>query len=149
MPEFSQYNTENLSLIIKKIQLDFKQKASLSHEPNQKNILINYENLESFCYLGEFKIEKSKKFFQIYFRRNFICKEITDFLMYDISKIKEAEEIEFKLRSQFFANIAHEFKTPLNWIIGLIKLIDTNLSVGFNREELQATLKQIRICLIM
>jgi len=61
--------------------------------------------------------------------------------MYDISKIREAEEVEFKLRSNFFANIAHEFKTPLNSIVGLIKQI--NAANGMDANSLKSSLTQI------
>jgi len=112
--------------------------AELKHETeflDQKN---------SFSYLGEFFLQQEKKLnLQVFFRRNCLCKDTLDFLLYDISKIREAEEIEFKLRSQFFANIAHEFKTPLNSIIGLIKLMQNNAANGMDSKDLNASLAQI------
>ena len=54
----------------------------------------------------------------------------------DITKRKEIEEEKQKLeeaiqlesiRNEFFGNISHEFKTPLNIILGIVQLIDKNI----------------------
>ena len=75
----------------------------------------------TFSFLGDFFIEKDNKYFQVYFRMHSEYDHLMDFLVYDFTMIKEAEEIELNLKSQFFPKIAHEFKTPLNSIMGLIK----------------------------
>ena len=31
------------------------------------------------------------------------------------------------LRSDFIANVSHEFKTPLNIILGIVQLLDKNI----------------------
>ena len=61
-------------------------------------------------------------------------------------KYKEIKEIE-KAKSQFFANLSHEIKTPINIIYSCIKLLDINkkngeksLSDAYNKYE--HTLKQ-------
>ena len=43
--------------------------------------------------------------------------------MIELEKEIEAEN----LRNQFFANLSHEFKTPLNIILSLVQLFDKNI----------------------
>ena len=53
----------------------------------------------------------------------------------DISHRKEAE-LEFeRLRMEFFANLSHEFKTPLNLIFSSIQLIEYMIDKGENIEK--------------
>lgn len=97
------------------------------------NLLSLYERLKDLdsafsitekpYYLGEFSIEADKKIFQIYFRKNALFKDLVDFVISDITKIKEAEEKEYNIKSKLFAKIAHEFKTPMSSIICLINKI--------------------------
>ena len=64
----------------------------------------------------------------------------------DITKRKEIEEEKQKLeeaiqlesiRNEFFGNISHEFKTPLNIILGTVQLIDKNIdSDNITKENL-------------
>ena len=64
----------------------------------------------------------------------------------DITKRKEIEEEKQKLeeaiqlesiRNEFFGNISHEFKTPLNIILGIVQLIDKNIdSDNITKENL-------------
>jgi len=104
------------------------------------NIVEKYspiEKIDSFKYLGFFYSEEDNKSFSVYFRKHKEFENLIDFLIYDLTKIKEAEQMEFYLKSQFFAKIAHEFKTPLNSILFLVKKINTCLENNFsnmNRE---------------
>ena len=41
----------------------------------------------------------------------------------DITKIKEVEVREQKMRSTFFSSVAHELRTPLNSVIPILKMI--------------------------
>ena len=60
-----------------------------------------------------------------------------------ITKIKEAEFIENKLKGQFFSKIAHEFKTPINSILGLVKQFNFTFDSEFDFEKSKQILKQI------
>ena len=63
-----------------------------------------------------------------------------------IKKRKEVEEEKKKLeetiqlesiRNEFFGNISHEFKTPLNIILGIVQLIDKNIELdNISKENL-------------
>jgi len=68
-----------------------------------------------------------------------------DFLIYNITKIREAEKLESKLKSKFLGKIAHEFKTPINSILGLIKKILYNLDNNEENDisELPKDIKQV------
>lgn len=54
-----------------------------------------------------------------------------------------------KVRSNFFTNVTHEFRTPLTVILGLLEQLQKG---GMNREELQRVLKRSagkdRVCWI-
>lgn len=64
----------------------------------------------------------------------------------DITKRKEVEEEKQKLeeavqlesiRNEFFGNVSHEFKTPLNIILGIVQLIDRNIALdNISKEKL-------------
>lgn len=64
-------------------------------------------------------------------------KSVFAFTTRDITKEKEQEEQRKKLeetvhlesiKNEFFANMSHEFKTPLNIILGTMQLIDRNIN---------------------
>ena len=73
-------------------------------------------------------------------------KGISIFTGIDITKRKEIEAEKKKLeeaiqlesiRNEFFGNISHEFKTPLNIILGIVQLIDKNMALdNINKENL-------------
>lgn len=65
-------------------------------------------------------------------------KNVFIFTGIDITKRKEVEAEKKKLeeaihlesiRNEFFGNISHEFKTPLNIILGIVQLIDKNIAL--------------------
>ncbi|MCX7950670.1 MAG: PAS domain-containing sensor histidine kinase, partial [Clostridiales bacterium] len=64
------------------------------------------------------------------------AKDITDSkkLAESQLKIRELEEYE-NIRSEFFANISHEFRTPLNIILGSIQLMEFYLKNNFVHDE--------------
>ena len=73
-------------------------------------------------------------------------KNIFIFIGIDITKRKEVEEEKKKLeeaiqlesiRNEFLGNISHEFKTPLNIILGIVQLINKNIDLdNINKENL-------------
>lgn len=76
----------------------------------------------------------------------------------DISKEKEQEEARKvyeealqveKIKSEFFANMSHEFRTPLNIILATVQLLEkeirqghVSIEVDFNLEKCLSTVKQ-------
>lgn len=110
---------------------------------NKLNIVDNKN--EDFLYLGEFFIKQDSFYFQVYFRKNKEIKDLMDLFIYDMTSIKKAEEKEFKLKSQFFAKIAHEFKTPINSIISLINNLEYDNRVKlYNLDNILKSLSHIR-----
>ncbi len=97
-----------------------------------KNIskqLINNEkeSVNNFIHLGiyRFKNPEIKKYFDVYYRRISIedLDVIYDLLFYDISELINSKKIIYEeniIKQKVLAKIAHEFKTPINSIIGLI-----------------------------
>jgi len=76
-------------------------------------------------------------YFEVYIRT---CgNNIIDILFYDITEIKAAQTSLFKndLKQKILAKIAHEFKTPINSIIGLINEIKNIQLVQEKEEELK------------
>jgi PAS domain S-box-containing protein len=64
-------------------------------------------------------------------------RDITDRKISELAREKEAHELEV-LRTEFFANISHELKTPLNIIFGVIQLIKLeieDIEKPINREK--------------
>ncbi len=95
---------------------------------NNNKINISYEKLGEFFSKENSKDEK--KFYVVYYR---IMDSILDIIMNDISAVKLAEinRVESSVKHKIVAKIAHEFKTPLNSIIGLITQIKENLKSNF------------------
>ncbi len=46
----------------------------------------------------------------------------------EMKRLEEAIQLE-SIRNEFFGNISHEFKTPLNIILGIVQLIDKNIDL--------------------
>jgi signal transduction histidine kinase len=43
----------------------------------------------------------------------------------DITQLKQLQMMSYKVRSMFFASVAHEFRTPLNSIIPIARLLQS------------------------
>ncbi|TNV87211.1 hypothetical protein FGO68_gene9442 [Halteria grandinella] len=46
----------------------------------------------------------------------------------DITQLKQLQQMSYKVRSMFFASVAHEFRTPLNSIIPIAKLLHSAMT---------------------
>lgn len=62
----------------------------------------------------------------------------------DITTIKEAEREIERLRTEFFANLSHEFRTPLNLIFSSLQMLEFNLGNEKN-ENLRSFKNYIKI----
>ena len=92
---------------------------------------IKYLTIRFLCKDNTYKwIELSAKYVK--------DKNVFIFTGIDVTKRKEVEEEKKKLeetihlesiRNEFFGNISHEFKTPLNIILGIVQLIDKNIEL--------------------
>jgi len=111
----------------------------IKYNQNNKNNLFNIDilPLKKFICLGEFERTFDKNIYQVYFRKLQEYDNLIDFSIYNITKIKEAERLkaEDELKDQFFAKIAHEFKTPINSILGLISKIKCKLELFLLKEN--------------
>lgn len=133
------YNqTTNFSNVIKYLRgekiLDFNHQ---NKNINIENVLeMNKEKLNHMKFLGDFiiKFGNQEKYFLVYFRKK---EKNLDLLFYDITKIKISNNIsiENKIKHKILSKIAHEFKTPLNSILGLIKnLKEINYNKNINKD---------------
>ena len=101
------------------------------YDPNCITEKIKYLAIRFLCKDNSYKwIELSSRYVK--------DKNIFIFTGMDITKRKEVEEEKKKLeeaiqlesiRNEFFGNISHEFKTPLNIILGIVQLIDKNIAL--------------------
>ena len=88
-------------------------------------------------------IGKDKHYYKVIIRKHCIRdKIIIDLIIHDISKIKKYEIInaENNYKQKILSKISHEFKTPMNSIIGIIKEVDqyiTNPSTNIFHEKLK------------
>jgi len=136
-------------------------------------ILKNYEkyitseensDINNFIKLGifHFKNNETKKYFEVYFRYCNLYKNdkismldkndnfLYDLLFYDISELILSKKIIFEeniIKQKILAKIAHEFKTPINSIIGLIETIKENyLEDSSKNIEKKNSLENKRVC---
>lgn len=101
------------------------------YDPNYIVEEIKYLTIRFLCKDNSYKwIELSAKYVK--------DKNVFIFTGIDVTKRKEVEEEKKKLeetiqlesiRNEFFGNISHEFKTPLNIILGIVQLIDKNIEL--------------------
>ncbi|MCY6369170.1 PAS domain-containing sensor histidine kinase [Clostridium ganghwense] len=82
-----------------------------------------------------------------------LCKDITERKQAEELKkkieeerklLEEAKEYD-KLRTEFFANLSHEFKTPLNLIFSVIQLLEMKLEKGAITEQKDTIDKYLKI----
>lgn len=71
--DFEEYKSDNLLEILEKLRLNFK------------------ANNENFNLLGFFVLEVENKYLQVYFRKHLDFNDLIDFLIYDLTQLKEAE----------------------------------------------------------
>ncbi|WP_071120761.1 PAS domain S-box protein [Romboutsia timonensis] len=101
------------------------------YDPNYIVEEIKHLTIRFLCKDNSYKwIELSAKYVK--------DKNVFIFTGIDVTKRKEVEEEKKKLeetiqlesiRNEFFGNISHEFKTPLNIILGIVQLIDKNIEL--------------------
>lgn len=88
---------------------------------------------EQFVRIGVFHSKDQKKHYIVSYRVFKIknLKTIFDLIIHDITQLKaaEARETETKLKERLFSKIAHEFKTPLLTIIGMVGQLRDDLEV--------------------
>jgi hypothetical protein len=114
---------------------------SLSEKIEQTQNLENkFINLGKFCHKNS-----STKYFEIYYRKYLFNNNneiIDDILFYDVtnSVVAERKIEEFDLiKQKVYDKISHEFKTPINSILGLIENIKESV---INKDE-SSTLKYL------
>ena len=109
------------------------------YDPNYIVEEIKHLTIRFLCKDNSYKwIELSAKYVK--------DKNVFIFTGIDVTKRKEVEEEKKKLeetiqlesiRNEFFGNISHEFKTPLNIILGIVQLIDKNIELdNISKENL-------------
>ncbi len=101
---------------------------------NNFSIFNDIEKTSVFLGKYSFKTRNKIKYFMVYFSKTFTIKNI---LMIDCTELtnKDNNENENKLKNKILSKIGHEFKTPLNNIIGIIGIIsitDERLSKEMN-----------------
>jgi len=103
---------------------------------------FNHEKFES---LGEIYSEITNDYFEVFYK---IQENRTIIDLY-LNPISDSNYIEKKIENEnetnYFAKMAHEFKTPLNSIIGLIKNLQTTYSkfININFDNLKTSFSQI------
>jgi signal transduction histidine kinase/CheY-like chemotaxis protein len=108
-----------------KVSGDINADSMISQNPS---LLVNIEAIQNnseykndhFEILGHFNLDE-QKYFEVHFRKADKLDSVLALHIYDITNIKLAEKIktENEIKHECLAKIAHEFKTPINSILGL------------------------------
>ena len=122
------------------INLELYPKKSNPISVNSKIIIDNYEEKECIIIISK---DTSQ------FKDNKIdTEEKIKFMENKIKELNESLSIE-NMRNEFFANLSHEFKTPLNIILGTMQLINKNIenkninyNENFNLRKYNHVIKQ-------
>ena len=79
-------------------------------------------------------LEKDEKLNRLFFS----VSDITELKNIEKNLIKAKEEVELaaKAKSLFFSSMSHEFRTPLNWIIGLLNMLEQSDKLDTKHLEL-------------
>lgn len=147
---FEKNNKENYEAItgkfLKKLNITNNFETDKKLDNNDKYYIDSHEiNLDNkntkdgdFQLVGEFnlKLNTDNRSYILYYKIN---KELLELLIIDVSfaKYKKNIEIESKIKHKILSKIAHEFKTPINNILGLINSLKlTNKKNYMNNKEL-------------
>lgn len=128
--------------------------SNLNNEINNKNKVndavdsnkeINFTDEKihnNFVHLGiyNFKNPEIKKYFDVYYRGISIDEStiVYDILFYDVSELINSKKIIYEeniIKQKVLAKIAHEFKTPINSIIGLINNLKEDLNEDYMTKD--------------
>lgn len=130
--EIAEIYSDNRSLIIDKINKLLEKESEMDFI-NQKLMLNDESTLE--CDVGGFSFLYDGEMFLVVIFRDISEKKKIENLQIEIQRktqqLDEAEEYS-RLKSQLFATVSHELKTPLNVILGAIQLMDKHYSKNSN-----------------
>lgn len=129
LEELEGLNDREISLYLLLNKLRYKDKLKINDQAHEED-----SDDKNFINLGiyNFKNPEIKKYFEVYYRKihsddiNFYY----DLLFYDVSELILSKKVIFEqniVKQNILAKIAHEFKTPINSIIGLINNIKENI----------------------
>jgi signal transduction histidine kinase len=65
----------------------------------------------------------------------------------DITRLKQIETNEKKMKANFFSSVAHELRTPLNSIIPILKMIISSMLSSLDRPEFRKIEKLLKLSL--
>ncbi|MEA3373328.1 MAG: response regulator [Campylobacterota bacterium] len=99
-----------------------------SHKPDGYGILIKNKQGENRTFLAKSKMIKQQG-------TELYILELEDVTDLELAR-KQTEEVE-RLKSKFLANIGHEFRTPMNGILGFINLLEKSDPTEKQSEYLQ------------
>ena len=107
------------------------------YDPNYIVEEIKHLTIRFLCKDNSYKwIELSAKYVKDKNVFIFTGIDVTSRKEVEKKKLEEAIHLE-SIRNEFFGNISHEFKTPLNIILGIVQLIDKNIELdNISKENL-------------
>jgi len=115
-------------------------KINIKKKDNCNFIKENTNN--NFIHLGIYHLKDSdiKCYFDVYYRGISIDESDTvyDILFYDVSELINSKKFIYQeniIKQKILAKIAHEFKTPINSIIGLINNLKDNIRDNDENED--------------
>lgn len=120
--------TKQVDIILNKIQSFYEDKVKTERQNDKDFIFLKYQTIELV------NCEKESITYEIFIKSE---SDVVEFILNDITRIKEYEKKEFEVKMQnvFLTKIAHEFKNPLLCTQELINQIIENLQKIFNKKE--------------
>lgn len=122
-----------LGVTDEEVYADIKNIIKYVH-PEDVNLILDFEQSKEDK-IVRVQIDSNKKWLWIRGNTNFLKddKSINSVIISDITDQKKAEIEMEKMRMQFFANLSHEFRTPLNLIFGSIQLLKSRTTYEENQ----------------
>lgn len=128
--------TKQIDIILNQIQSFYEDKVKNQRQNEGDFIFLKYQTIELI------NCEKESITYEIFIKSE---SNVLEFILNDITRIKEYEKKEFEVKMQnvFLTKIAHEFKNPLLCIQELINQIIENLQKIFNKKEFNEAIYNI------